>query len=170
MAIPYVKVKRSINVGMEPGEKFLIKIFKEEPVDLDVIAEEIAESSTMSKGDVMGVLQQLQVRLSFHLMRGASVRLSLLGTFSPTIRAKAVPTMDELTVDTIKGVHVSFRPSPWLSNKIKGVKFKQKDLSVKGLQVSQPIETRQVDVKTGIDEVAHEDAEILEQTDSEQNE
>lgn len=100
-------------------------------------------------------------------MRGASVRLSLLGTFSPTIRAKAVPTMDELTVDTIKGVHVSFRPSPWLSNKIKGVKFKQKDLSVKGLQVSQPIETRQVD---GIDEVAHEDAEILEQTDSEQNE
>ena len=115
-------------------------------------------------------MQQLQVRLSFHLMRGASVRLSLLGTFSPTIRAKAVPTLDELTVGTIIGVYVSFRPSPWLSNKIKGVKFKHKDLSVKGLQASQPIETRQVDVETGIDEVAHEDAEILEQTDLEQNE
>ena len=43
-------------------------------------------------------------------------------------------------------------------------------MSVKGLQVSQPIETRQVDVETGIDEVANEDDEILEQTDSEQNE
>lgn len=110
MAINYAKVKRTINVGNNPGEKFIARIVKEQAVDLDQIAEEIAGASTMSKADVLGVLQQLQVQMKYHLLRGAAVKLELLGSFTPSLRAKAVASPDEVNVQAIKGVHINFKP------------------------------------------------------------
>jgi predicted histone-like DNA-binding protein len=111
MAIQYVVVRRDINVGNNPGEKYIAQMIREQPVDLDLIAEQIAGSSTMSKADVMGVLQQLQEEMSYHLIRGASVRLGLLGTFTPYLRAKAQLSAEEVKASTMKGLHITFRPS-----------------------------------------------------------
>ena len=133
MSIQYVIVKRDINVGNNPGEKYLAQMVREQPVDLDLIAEQIAGASTMSKADVMGVLQQLQVEMSYHLTRGASVRLGLLGTFTPYLRSKAQLDVDEVKASTIKGLHITFRPSSWLSVKIKSASFNLIDPNIKGL-------------------------------------
>ena len=43
MAIGYVKVKRLISVGRNPGEKFLARIFREKPIGLSEIAKRIAD-------------------------------------------------------------------------------------------------------------------------------
>lgn len=133
MSIQYVIVKRDINVGNNPGEKYLAQMVREQPVDLDLIAEQIAGASTMSKADVMGVLQQLQVEMSYHLTRGASVRLGLLGTFTPYLRAKSQLDVDLVKASTIKGLHITFRPSTWLKIKIKNVGYTLVDPEVKGI-------------------------------------
>lgn len=133
MAINYTKVKRTINVGNNPGEKFIARIVKEQAVDLDQIAEEIAGASTMSKADVLGVLQQLQVQMKYHLLRGAAVKLELLGSFTPSLRAKAVASPDEVNVQAIKGVHINFKPSKWLNKEVKDVSFRLVDPTIKGL-------------------------------------
>ena len=133
MSIQYVIVKRDINVGNNPGEKYLAQMVREQPVDLDLIAEQIAGASTMSKADVMGVLQQLQVEMSYHLTRGASVRLGLLGTFTPYLRAKSQLDADLVKASTIKGLHITFRPSTWLKIKIKNVGYTLVDPEVKGI-------------------------------------
>ena len=133
MSIQYVIVKRDINVGDNPGEKYIAQMVREQPVDLDLIAEQIAGASTMSKADVMGVLQQLQVEMSYHLTRGASVRLGLLGTFTPYLRAKAQLDVDLVKASTIKGLHITFRPSTWLNIKIKNVGYMLVDPEVKGI-------------------------------------
>ena len=133
MAIQFVKVKRNINFGENPGERFIARIVREQSVDLDYIAEQIAGASTMSKADVMGVLQQLQVEMSYHLLRGASVRLGLLGTFTPNLRAKSQETADLVKADTIKGLHIAFRPSPWLTYQIKNAKFNFVDTNIKNI-------------------------------------
>lgn len=133
MSIQYVIVKRDINVGNNPGEKYLAQMVREQPVDLDLIAEQIAGASTMSKADVMGVLQQLQVEMSYHLTRGASVRLGLLGTFTPYLRAKSQLDVDLVKASTIKGLHITFRPSTWLRDKIKTVGYTLVDPNVKGI-------------------------------------
>lgn len=135
MAIPYVKVKRTIAVGENPGEKFLAQIVREQPVDLDLIAEQISGASTMSKADVMGVLQQLQVQMSYHLLRGATIHLGLLGTFSPSLRSKAMPTLDEVNVQSIKGLFINYRTSSWLRKEVKSVGFRLVDPTIKGIQV-----------------------------------
>lgn len=87
----------------------------------------------MSKADVMGVLQQLQVEMSYHLLRGASVRLGLLGTFTPYLRSKSQLDVDLVKASTIKGLYITFRPSTWLRDKIKTVGFKLVDPEVKGI-------------------------------------
>ena len=133
MAIQFVKVKRNINFGENPGERFIARIVREQSVDLDYIAEQIAGASTMSKADVMGVLQQLQVEMSYHLLRGASVRLGLLGTFTPNLRAKSQESADLVKADTIKGLHIAFRPSPWLTYQIKNAKFNYVDTNIKNI-------------------------------------
>jgi predicted histone-like DNA-binding protein len=133
MAIQFVKVKKNIVFGPNPGEKFIARIVREQSVNLDYIAEQIAGASTMSKADVMGVLQQLQVEMSYHLLRGASVRLGLLGTFTPNLRAKSQESADLVKADTIKGLHIAFRPSPWLTYQIKNAKFNYVDTSIKNI-------------------------------------
>ena len=133
MSISYVVVKRDIHVGNNPGEKYIARMVREQSVDLNYIAEQIAGASTMSKADVMGVLQQLQVEMSYHFLRGASVKLGLLGTFTPYLRAKSQLNADEVKASTIKGLHITFRPSSWLSVKIKGASFNLIDPNIKGL-------------------------------------
>ena len=133
MSISYVVVKRDIHVGNNPGEKYIARMVREQSVDLNYIAEQIASASTMSKADVMGVLQQLQVEMSYHFLRGASVKLGLLGTFTPYLRAKSQLNADEVKASTIKGLHITFRPSSWLNTKIKGASFNLIDPNIKGL-------------------------------------
>ena len=133
MAIQFVKVKRNILFGDNPGERYIARIVREQSVDLDYIAEQIAGASTMSKADVMGVLQQLQVEMSYHLLHGASVRLGLLGTFTPNLRAKSQADAESVKADTIKGLHIAFRPSPWLTSKIKGARFNYVDTTIKSI-------------------------------------
>ena len=133
MSIQFVKVKRMIHVGENPGEKFLARMVREQAVDLELISEQIAGASTMSKADVMGVLQQLQVEMSYHLLRGASVRLGILGTFTPNLRVKAQESADNVKADTIKGLHIAFRPAPWLTSQIKKAKFNLVDPAIKNI-------------------------------------
>lgn len=137
MAIRYVKVKRTINVGNNPGEKYLARIFREQQVDLKTISEQIAGASSMSPGDVMAVLQQLQEHMSYHLLRGASVNLDLLGTFAPAISAKAVNSADEVTADTIRRFYVNYRPSVWLTDKFKEAKFSYANTEIQGVQTAE---------------------------------
>ncbi len=134
MPVQYVKVKRVINVGSNPGEKFVARIVSEQQVDLQTISEQIAGASSMSTGDVMAVLQQLQEHMSYHFLRGAAVNLGLLGTFTPAFSAKAVKAGEEVTADTIQRFYLNFRPSTWLKNRFSDAKFNYVNTEIKGIQ------------------------------------
>ena len=130
----FVIVKRRIAVGPTPGVKFLARIFRNEPVDFERIAEEIAENSTMSSGDVSGVLRQLEKVVTLHILDGTTVKLGSLGIFSATIQATACDTKEEVKASTIKRVWVNFRPAPAFGKRLKDAKTHIVDLDIKGLQ------------------------------------
>ena len=64
MAIKYVKVKRTINVGDNPGEKFLARIYRGQDVEIDQIASEISEATTVTHPDVLACLKALEFHIS----------------------------------------------------------------------------------------------------------
>lgn len=133
MAIKYVKVKRTINVGDNPGEKFLARIYRGQDVEIDQIASEISEATTVTHPDVLACLKALEFHIVKYISAGQAVKLGLLGSFIPSISAKAMATPDEVTADSIKRARCRFYPSVQFKNSLTKCQFKLADLNVQSL-------------------------------------
>jgi len=131
MAARYMKTKRNILVGSTPGEKFLAKIIYGDTVTLEKLSEMIAETSALSQGDVYSVLIQLQKVLSWLLSEGIPVDLGKFGRLYPGIKAKAVNTYEEVTVDTILDFYIRFFPSKAFREVLKNQKFEFHEVEIK---------------------------------------
>ena len=134
MAIKFVKVKRNITVGSNPGEKYLARLFRGTDVSIDQIANEISEATTVSYPDVLACLKAMETHILKYILAGQAVKLSLLGSFIPFISAKAMNTAEEVTADTIKRAGCRFFPSVNFKQAMKKCKFLQTDMNIAGLQ------------------------------------
>lgn len=135
MAINFVKVKRNLTVGSNPGERFLARIFRTgNELTLDQLAENISEASTLSSADILASLKAMEDQIAKAVLNGQTVRLGYLGSFVPSIHSKAVNTADEVTADTIMRAKCRFVPSPIFKRKLKNCKFALTNLDIAGLQ------------------------------------
>lgn len=133
--ISYIKIKKRIAVGATPGVKFMARIFREKAVDLKTIADRISATSTMSKGDIIGVLQQLEIVLAWYIVEGIPIKLGVLGSFETGIQATACNTLEEVTEETIKRKYIIFKPSIELKKMLDDAKVNYLDLNIAGLQI-----------------------------------
>ncbi len=134
MAINYVKIKRKINVGSNPGEKYLARLYRGQDVTMDQIASDISLSTTISYPDVLACLKALEIHISKYVLAGQAVKFDYLGHFIPSISASAMATPDEVTADTIKKTRCRFFPSVEFKNALAKSKYELADLNIKGLQ------------------------------------
>ncbi len=134
MSIKYVKVKRKINVGSNPGEKFLARLVRGEDVRIDTIATEISEATTVSYPDVLACLKALEMEISKYVMAGQAVKFEHLGSFIPAISAEAQATVDTVSSDTIRRASCRFVPSVAFKNRLAKCTFELADFEVKGIQ------------------------------------
>lgn len=130
----YVIICKKIVVGATPGIKYLAKIFRGKAVDLKVIADRISNTSTMSKGDIMGVLQQFEIVLAWYITEGIPIKLDVFGSFTPCIQATACSTLEEVNDGTIKRKYIIYKPSKELKKILNDTKIGYMDLNIKGLQ------------------------------------
>lgn len=96
-------------------------------VDIDQLSTEIAEVTSLGEGDVKSVLLHLAKQSVGYLTMGFSVRLGDLGTLTPRISAKAVPTTDKYTTDNIRRVNIRYTPSSAIKTRLKGVSYEKWD-------------------------------------------
>lgn len=136
-----LKVKRRISTGTNPGEKWLARIFHNETVGFEEIAEMISETSTLSAGDILNTLRQLETVVTWNLLQGNPVELGDLGKFYFKITAKAVDTLEDVTAETITRKYVRFRPSKRFYKKLRETKATIIDIDIKGLQSKTENET-----------------------------
>jgi predicted histone-like DNA-binding protein len=119
MAIGYYKLKRRLNVNGTVKDVYVAKVARANVVDIDILAEEIAATCTASEGDVLMVLRNMEHVIKNHLSKGDVVKLSSLGTFSPTIRAKAVDKPDDVNQFSIESTGINFKPTQRLLNGVR---------------------------------------------------
>ena len=81
-------------------------------VDTQLLAESIAEKSSLTPGDVQNVVRNLLSVMRVHLLNSHSVRLEGLGTFTMGIRSrgKGVDTEEKVNPNQITSVHCRFTP------------------------------------------------------------
>ena len=115
------KQKKRIVVGATPGIKFLAQIVKGETITFKTMAAMIEKSSTVSKGDILNVLDSVASQTIFMLQAGHSVKYDGLGTFNIRTKVKAMDTIEEVTAETVERVGIGFNPEVDFKNQIKSV-------------------------------------------------
>lgn len=111
MSINYIKKKVKVAINGESKEKYVAKIQYTGDVNEENIAQDIAKATTASESEVGMYIRELEYFVSKYLSEGYIVRLNHLGSFYPTIHAKAQDTAAEVTHRTITRRGVLFRPS-----------------------------------------------------------
>ena len=131
MSVKYHKQKRIIVVNSINEERFVPKMQLEAPVGFEQIAEMIEKKSTMSRGDIMGVLAELEVTTCYMLENGHPVTLGLMGTFYPAIETESTLRAEDVTSKLIKRFKILFKPSTYLKKRFKHVGFVLGDNTVR---------------------------------------
>ena len=111
MAINYIKKKQLMNCNGNVEERYVAKIQYTGHVDEDNIAEHISNATTASASEVGMYIRELEYYISRRLAEGYIVRLDHLGTFYPTIHAKAQLSAADVDYRTITRKGVLFRPT-----------------------------------------------------------
>jgi predicted histone-like DNA-binding protein len=127
MAVRYFKYKRKITKDSVSEYKYMPQMQLESEVGFEQIAEMIQQKSTMSRGDIMGVLAELEPSISVMLENGHPVNLGLIGTFIPGIEVVTVDDPKDVTHRLIKRFKVLFKPSMYFKNRFKNVNYELAD-------------------------------------------
>lgn len=105
--------------------KFYATLKKVQTLDLDYIANELADKSSISKGDVMSIITNLIDLVPKELANGRTVNLGRLGTFWLNISSEGMETAEEVSPEAIKKVNVRFKPSPEIKSLLGRLKFER---------------------------------------------
>lgn len=96
-------------------------------VTLQQLAREIADITSLGRGDVESVLTHLSEIAIRYATMGYSVSLGDLGTLTPRLSAKAVPTGEKYGTDNIRKVNVRYTPSLDMKERLRAVTFEKWD-------------------------------------------
>ena len=89
------------------------------------ISNDIVALSSLSRGDVSNVIDNLLDTVPKYLLMGKSVNLGGLGTFRLSFSSTGVEKQEEFKTQLIKGVKVIFTPSTELSEQVKKLKLEK---------------------------------------------
>lgn len=92
-------------------------------VDINLLADELAERSSLSPGDVLSVLRQLPDRVAAHLKQGRTVNIKGLGVFLPSVTSDGYETPEEVTPSRVRINRVCFKADLSLTSEVKQAKF-----------------------------------------------
>lgn len=132
MSIPFKKVGRVNPMNRKADPKFFIQLVTMGQADLDTIAYEMKESSSLSLGDIKSVLANFVTAMRRALYNGHSVNIDGFGVFSLSAHCEGKETLETCTVKDIRSVRITFRaassvrPNP--SSKVTGEQMNFVDL------------------------------------------
>ena len=131
MAITY-RVSKCANPKFPESENYLsCKNVKTGDYDFETLAEDIAESTTVTKADAMAVLAAIKPKVKKALLAGNRVVLNDLGSFHIGLHGKsftreAAAAEDFSPSSYIKGHRIIFRPEVKLKKEIAlGIQLKR---------------------------------------------
>ena len=125
----YIKSKRTIRINGAPEDRYIAKVYRADDIDLETIANEISHATSISYPDLLAAIKALEIHISKHVINGSAVKFGMLGAFIPTIRSKAVRTVDEVDTSVVKRITCRFYPSKAFRESLKSTNLESKDLS-----------------------------------------
>lgn len=95
--------------------------------DFDGLAEIITEISSLSKGDILSSLTNIEQVMLWKLIDGDSVRFGDIGTFSITVTSDGFENPEDITPDKVRATKIVFTPTKKFNKLLLEMKFTNYD-------------------------------------------
>lgn len=127
MALKYsLELRRNLSKGAAEGSLLYYgRVKYTHRVTFDNLCEQIADSSTATKGDVQVALNGLISQLKFHLANGAIVEMGELGNFRLNCGSTGANLAEEFRTTQFKRAKVIFAPGKVLRELCDAPKFER---------------------------------------------
>jgi len=125
MGLEYDFYQNPIPPGSNRKPRLHARVVTNGTVTTDELAEIIHDSSTLTTGDVKGVLEMLSHTLLRMLSYGKRVHLTGLGYFQLTLECPPVKTEKDIRAESIKVRSVVFRAEESLKDKARHISLKR---------------------------------------------
>ena len=89
------------------------------------LAREIVTTSSLSRGDITSVIENLLDAMPKYLLMGKSVSLGEFGTLRLSFTSEGIDTADQFNTNLISGVKVVFTPGVELKKSLDEIKFEK---------------------------------------------
>jgi len=87
----------------------------------------ISSKSSLTRGDVMNVIENLVDEIPRYLTEGYSVNLNNFGTLRLSLSSEGVNEPQKFTAENIKNMRVVFTPSPEFKDSLQKMNFEMTD-------------------------------------------
>jgi predicted histone-like DNA-binding protein len=121
------KLTKRANPQNRTDEKWYAAPVGDGRVTKSDLSKEIVGMSSLSRGDISNVIENLLDVIPKYLLMGKSVSLGELGTLRITFSSEGVEEADSFHVGMIRGKRVLFTPGTELRNAIINMKFEKSE-------------------------------------------
>lgn len=124
MAVGYKLTKINDNISESKQVRYAVTTVSYGNVNLDTLAERMAEVSTFSVGEIKGMIENLTIMVADSLKEGYTVTIDGLGTITVTAQVnRDVDDPSKVRAESIKLKGVGFKPGPKLKERLSGTVF-----------------------------------------------
>lgn len=118
MAQPYYAKKTELLIGPKKGQTvYCLRAHYYGVISTKQVADQIAEESSLTSADVMGVINRLVYFCQGHMALGYKIKLDGLGVFYNQLLTKnTVKTADEVNARLIRTIRPAFKPEHTVVN------------------------------------------------------
>lgn len=125
MSVKFKPIPKRNPRDIEAAPKYYASAVVKDNVDLDVLAENIAEKSTVSPGDTYAVIVTMVDQIINDLAAGRSVDMGKLGKFSISLHSEGVADPLELSSTNILKARINYRPGAKLKELLNNLKYEK---------------------------------------------
>jgi len=121
----YKLIQKPNPLEPEADRKWYASPIKAGTINNYQLSKQIAGHSSITRGDVVNVIENIIDEIPKYLMEGYSVNLENFGTMRLSFSSEGVDTPEKFTSDHIKGVRVVFTLSPEFKRSLKEASFEK---------------------------------------------
>jgi len=123
MPVSYSVISRGNPSKPNEPKKFYASVSSSGEISVRDLAKEIAEITTMSMPDVIGVLESVLMLVPRHISQGKIIRLGELGSLRLSVSSEGMEKAEEVNAKCIKSSKFIFKPGKELQKALKQVEY-----------------------------------------------
>ncbi|MCC8197739.1 MAG: HU family DNA-binding protein [Tannerellaceae bacterium] len=124
MPVKYRLTKINDNITGNTTPRYSVTLVSNGNINLEQIARQISHMSTLTSGEVFGVVESILYVLAEEMKAGKTVSITGLDTFYPTAElTREIDDSGKVRAESIRLKSIAFKPSPGLRKRMSNIQF-----------------------------------------------